>query len=103
MTFPCSPPAGGRLLDYNTDMGWFVYAIFNYESHKIYIGQTNNIERRVQEHNQKRGKHFTAQIYGNWELIYREEVQSKKEALRREKQLKSYQGREFIKKLIIPL
>lgn len=79
---------------------WIVYAIFNKEEKKFYIGQTNNLKRRLFEHNEKRGNHFTAKFKGEWKIIYKEEVNTRKEALVREKQLKSYKGREFIKKLI---
>ncbi|MEK7543565.1 MAG: GIY-YIG nuclease family protein [Patescibacteria group bacterium] len=79
---------------------WTIYALYNQEAGKIYIGQTNNLKRRIFEHNQKRGNHFTAKAKGMWELIYREDCADKTSALIREKQLKSYQGRQFIKKLI---
>ncbi len=81
-------------------MEWFVYALYNSEAGKIYIGQTNNIERRLREHNEKLGNHFTAKVKGEWKLIYKEELSSRVEALKREKQLKSYKGRQFIKNLI---
>ncbi len=86
-------------------MDWFVYTIYNKKSDKIYIGQTNNLNRRLVEHNKKLGKHYTAGIDGEWELIYKEKQDSRKDAIIREKQLKSYQGRQFIKNLIfnIPL
>jgi predicted GIY-YIG superfamily endonuclease len=35
-----------------------------------------------------------------WILIYKEEFSTRQEALVREKQLKSYRGREFVKKCI---
>lgn len=86
-------------------MGWSVYAIYNRGNKKIYIGQTGNLERRVAEHNRKRGNHFTSKVLGKWELLYNEECGSRTDAIRRERQLKSFKGREFIKKLInnIPL
>ena len=80
---------------------WFVYALYNQQANKIYIGETSGLERRIKEHNRKRGNHFTARFDGEWKLIYQEEVSDRKQALLREKQLKSYKGREFIKKLII--
>ncbi len=79
---------------------WIVYVIYNRESKRLYIGETSNLVRRLLEHNQKRGRHFTAKFIGTWELVYKEAVNTRKEALVREKQLKSYRGREFIKKLI---
>ncbi|MBI4084573.1 MAG: GIY-YIG nuclease family protein, partial [Candidatus Levybacteria bacterium] len=82
---------------------WFVYALYNSEAGKIYIGETSDIERRLTEHNKKRGNHYTAKVGGIWELIYKEKVEDRKRALIREKQLKSYRGREFIKKYILKI
>lgn len=79
---------------------WYVYALYNKEADKIYIGETSDPDRRVIEHNHKHGNHFTAKYSGKWILLYKEEIHTRKEALIREKQLKSYQGREFIRKLI---
>ena len=79
---------------------WTVYAIYNQVCGKIYIGQTGNIEKRLLEHNSKRGNHFTARFDGEWILIYKEEVNDRKQALLREKQLRSFRGREFVKKRI---
>lgn len=79
---------------------WFVYVLYNSIVDKIYIGQTKNIERRLIEHNQKRGNHFTAKYKGEWILIYKEDVDSRSKAIIREKQLKSFRGREFIKQYI---
>jgi putative endonuclease len=79
----------------------YVYAVYNRENNKIYIGQTENLNERLKLHNTKEfvGS-FTSRFNGHWELIYKEEVKTRKEALIREKQLKSYRGREFIKKFI---
>ena len=79
---------------------WFVFALYNYEINKVYIGQTGNLERRIEEHNLKEGNHFTAKLKGKWTLIYSESLLLKTEALRREKQLKSFRGRQWIKKFI---
>ena len=78
---------------------WFVYAIFNRTVNKIYIGETGDLNRRIDEHNSKRGDHFTAKFDGEWQLIYRETVEDRKQALARERQLKSFRGREFIKNI----
>lgn len=81
-------------------MEWFVYALYNATVNKIYIGQTGNLDKRLIEHNSKRGNHFTAKTSGEWKIVYKETVTSQKDALKREKELKSYQGRQFIKNLI---
>lgn len=78
-----------------------VYALWNNKNGKIYIGQTKDIDQRLQQHENKLNKKsFTAKFGGEWMLVYAEEKENRKEALSREKQLKSYQGREFIKKII---
>jgi putative endonuclease len=79
----------------------YVYAVFNRENNKIYIGQTGNLEQRLRLHNSREFKgSYTSRFSGNWGVVYREEVKTRTEALIREKQLKSYRGREFIKNLI---
>ena len=77
-----------------------VYAIYNKKHNKIYIGQTVDINRRLEEHNKHLLGGFTAQYDGCWCIIYQEDVADRLEALSREKQLKSYRGREFVKKHI---
>lgn len=78
---------------------YYVYAIYNDKHNKIYIGQTSNLSERLNLHNNRVFiNSYTCRFDGNWILIYKEELNSRKEALIREKQLKSYRGREFIKK-----
>lgn len=78
-----------------------VYAIYNKERNKFYIGQTEDLSSRLMLHNTKNFEHsYTAKFDGKWEVIYTEEFQTRQEALVREKQLKSYRGRQFIKNLI---
>ena len=77
-----------------------VYVIYNIAAQKIYIGQTNDIDRRLFEHNSHRIKGFTARFEGEWKLIYSESVATRSEALKREKQLKSAQGRAYLTQYI---
>lgn len=66
-----------------------VYAIYNEETEKIYIGQTQNLEERLLLHNQKTfDNSYTARFDGVWKVIYSEKASSQVEALKREKQLK---------------
>ena len=98
-----APPAGGgsavtfivKLIMY------VVYAIYNKKHDKIYIGQCENLSLRLRLHNNKTFKNsYTARFDDVWSLIYKEETANRQEALKREKQLKSFRGREFIKKHI---
>lgn len=80
---------------------FFVYALYNKKHSKLYIGQTENLEERLRLHKLKVfGNSFTSRFDGEWGLIYKEQVEDHKHALVREKQLKSYRGREFIKQYI---
>ncbi|QQS65394.1 GIY-YIG nuclease family protein [Candidatus Saccharibacteria bacterium] len=76
---------------------YVVYAIYNRLLDKVYIGQTSDIDKRIKEHNLHTFAGFTSRFEGKWELIFKESVATRSEALKREKQLKSYRGREFIK------
>ena len=106
-TFPCSsPPAGGgRAVDCMFSM-FSVYAIHNRENGKIYIGQTDDLVKRIRLHNDHAFRHsYTSRFSGEWKLIYEESFSTRQEALVREKQLKSFRGREFIRSKVenIPL
>ncbi|NIM47482.1 MAG: GIY-YIG nuclease family protein [Candidatus Aenigmarchaeota archaeon] len=81
---------------------FYVYAIYNQENNKIYIGQTNNLKRRILEHNSKdfNRSYWTSKFSGKWKLIYCKELSSRKEVILIEKQLKSHKGRRFIRGLI---
>lgn len=78
-----------------------IYAIYNKNHNKIYIGQTTDLSRRLNEHNEHLMKGYTSHYDGIWCIIYKEYAKNRIEALEREKQLKSYRGREFVKKYIL--
>jgi putative endonuclease len=65
---------------------------------KIYIGQTKDLENRFQLHKKAIFKNsYTSRFSGHWVVIYTERAIDRTAALQREKQLKSYRGREFVK------
>ena len=77
---------------------YIVYALYNPKHDKIYIGQTEDLARRLELHaNGTFRQSFTARMSGKWILIYQESVENRRAALVREKQLKSFRGREFIR------
>jgi putative endonuclease len=75
---------------------YFVYVFFLDSVKKKYTGPTKNLERRLFEHNNGLLGKFT-KGKGPWRLIYSEEFQSREEAVRREKELKSGKGRAVIR------
>ena len=76
---------------------YYVYILEN-ENGKHYIGCTNDLSKRIREHNSGRNK--STKNKGRWRLIYKEEFNVKEEAFLREKQIKSYKGGEAFKKLL---
>ncbi len=70
---------------------YFVYIVTNPERKVLYIGVTNNLEARLGEHYFNKGnpKTFAGKYYC-YNLIYYEEFQYINEAIRREKELKSW-------------
>jgi len=63
---------------------------------ELYIGFTKDLKRRLQEHNQKTT--FSTKRYAPWKLIYYEACCDILDAERREKYLKTSQGRRLSKR-----
>jgi len=61
---------------------------------KQYTGYTSDLGRRLSEHNF--GLCKTTKVDSNWRVIYSEEFDSRGEAVKRERWLKTGKGREFI-------
>lgn len=80
-----------------------VYILQSQSTGKIYVGQTNDLEKRLRQHNDPnfRLTLHTKRNKGPWALVHAESVDSRKEALKREKFLKSGQGREWIRDHIL--
>lgn len=75
-----------------------VYIIKSERTGKHYIGSTKDINDRIQRHNAGREK---STKYGKpWKLIFCENFENRTEAVRREKEVKSYKSGDAFKKLI---
>jgi putative endonuclease len=77
---------------------FFVYVLKSLTSGKYYTGQTNDLNKRIEQHNTRIGRYTSNK--GPWELIYHEEYDNRAEAMMREKFLKSGKGRELLKTLL---
>ncbi len=73
---------------------YYVYIMTNH-SGTLYIGVTNDLQRRVWQHKQKLIKGFTKR-YNITRLVYYEETSDIKAAITREKQLKGWIRRKKI-------
>lgn len=77
-----------------------IYVIYNHNAKKYYIGQTVDMNIRLQQHNDHTFKSYTSRFPGEWKLIHEESVATRLEALNREKGLKTGRGREYIKSIL---
>jgi len=68
----------------------FYLYILRSQNNKLYIGQTNSLLNRQNYHKWGVAAKFTTQNKGPFELVYSEEFQTRTEAMKREKQLKSW-------------
>ncbi len=77
---------------------YYVYAIKSAIRNYIYVGITNDLERRFNQHND--GKNKTTKAYSPFLLLYSEKAENRVNARKREKYLKSGIGKEFLKTLV---
>ena len=70
-------------------MKYYVYIIFSKTNGTLYIGVTNNLQRRIYEHKNKLIKGFTEK-YNVHRLVYVEAYKDAREAIHREKCLKQW-------------
>ncbi|HPE77353.1 MAG TPA: GIY-YIG nuclease family protein [Draconibacterium sp.] len=75
-----------------------VYILYSKVIDRYYVGYTTDLERRLTEHNRKKGKYTDSGI--PWHLVYSETYSTKTEAMQREKFIKLKKSRSFIESLI---
>jgi len=74
---------------------FIVYVLHSSKHGKIYIGFTSNLEQRLLSHNELGKKGWTIK-FRPWQLVFTEEFETKQEAMKREKELKTAVGRNTI-------
>ena len=77
---------------------FYTYILKSLKQRKFYTGQTDNLEKRLLEHNS--GKSLYSRRYMPWECVYFEQFESKEEAVKKERYFKSAAGRRWLKKYI---
>ncbi|OGC13731.1 hypothetical protein A2290_07640 [candidate division WOR-1 bacterium RIFOXYB2_FULL_36_35] len=65
---------------------FYVYVLKSLKDNNLYIGSTNNLERRIKEHND--GKSISKKSRIPFELIYYEAYKAESDARKREHNLK---------------
>ena len=82
-------------------MSFFIYILYSSISDIYYVGYTENVERRLSQHNNPVKTTFTAK-HKPWELkCFFEISSSRSEAMRAEKYIKKQKSKLFIKKIIV--
>ena len=76
----------------------YVYVLKSLINDNLYIGMTDNLKRRLWEHNH--GLSFSTKPYMPWQIIHFEGYINKKDSSRREKYLKTNQGSRLLKRML---
>ena len=79
-------------------MMYYVYILQSLKDKKLYIGFTDDLERRIKEHNE--GKKFSTKSRRPFKLMFYEALPTLEEATEREKFYKSGRGHEIIYKIL---
>jgi putative endonuclease len=77
---------------------FYVYVLRSESTGKRYVGQTDNLARRLNEHNTllHNPLKFTSKQAGPWLLVHFEVFASRAEAMARERWLKTGRGRAWL-------
>ncbi len=79
-------------------MGYTVYILQSKVDSSLYIGYTEDIEKRLTKHNKAKSGYTSRKT--PWEVVYTEIFAEKREALKRERFLKKQRNKDFYNKLI---
>ena len=79
---------------------YYIYIIYSEGSNKFYVGHTDNLKRRIEEHNSDKKNSYTKK-HRPWKLATSFPVgNSRGEALKIERYIKKQKSRKFILELI---
>ena len=77
---------------------YFVYILYSRSADRYYVGQTENVESRLESHGSGISP-YTSHAK-DWRLVYTEEFAIRQEAIRRENEIKRKKSRRYIEWLI---
>lgn len=77
---------------------FYTYILESQKTKRYYVGCTNDIKRRLLEHNNGISKY--TRLYAPWMIKYSEIFDTLKKARHREKEIKNWKSREKIETLI---
>ena len=77
---------------------FYAYILYNKIRNKYYVGSTSNLVERLKKHNTNHSG-FTGDT-GDWIIVWKQFFENKSDAMKKEKQIKSWKSRMLIEKLI---
>ncbi|OGH08355.1 MAG: hypothetical protein A2152_02090 [Candidatus Levybacteria bacterium RBG_16_35_6] len=77
---------------------YYVYVLKSINKNFIYVGITNELKRRLMEHNNK--GELSTKHYAPFELIFYEAYRNKKDAKRREEYFKTTKGKVTLRQML---
>jgi putative endonuclease len=82
----------------DTNMSYRLYILKSDSTNRYYVGQTQDVQKRLAYHNANYSKPLKNR--GPWRLVYSEGYATRAEAMRRERQIKSWKDRTMIQRLV---
>ncbi len=78
----------------------YLYIIYSKTADKFYIGETHNLEERLQKHNEHSYNNSFTKIASDWKLVLQFNCINRDNALFLEQFIKRMKSRKFIEKII---
>jgi len=77
---------------------YYIYVIKSLAYNTRYVGSTDDIDKRLNEHNLGKCRYTNGRR--PWQLVHKEQYPTRGEAMKRERFLKSGQGRKYLDKIL---
>ena len=77
------------------NMPHFVYIIYSENSDRFYVGETLNVQRRIEQHNAGHYNHASTKFANDWKLFLKIECHNRTQALKMERFIKKMKSRKF--------
>ena len=82
------------------ELMYYVYILYSKNFDRYYVGQTNDVERRLIEHNENPRMTYTHKLRP-WVLVAQYEVETRSHAMKLEKYIKRMKSRKIVERLVI--
>ena len=79
-------------------MPFFIYILYSKKANKYYVGETENVNARLQSHLAGISKYTS--IANDWAVVHTESFDHRVDAIRREKEIKRMKSRKYIESII---